>query len=426
MAHPNKTPTHTTSEIFAALLHPAVIVGALGYFVDIYDLVLFGVVRVNSLKDLGYTGEELATNGAWLFNWQMGGMLLGGILWGLLGDRFGRLKVLFGSIILYSLANIANAFVHDLGAYTACRFVAGIGLAGELGGSITLVSEVLPRTLRGYGTMMVSAVGVLGAVAAGLAANYYPAFFGIAVWRQLYVIGGILGFLLLFLRVFVSESGLYKTMEGTNRPTFASQLGLILAPQRIGRYICCIMIGLPTWYVVGLLVLFSPEFGVALGATGKIVAGTALAWTYGGICAGDVASNILSQFARSRKNVLLGFIISACILSGVFLGLHQPSPTNVYAICFILGISVGYWSVYVTVAAEHFGTNMRATVATTVPNFTRGAVIPITNFFLLLKAYHYPAVTSAIIVGTMAFMLALIGVGGLRETFDDDLDYLEK
>src|SRR5471032_1329758 len=195
-------------EIAAALLHPAVIVGALGYFVDIYDLVLFLIVRRPSLAELGLSGDRLVAEGTWLFNWQMGGMLLGGILWGLLGDRFGRLKILFGSIILYSLANLANAFVHDLNSYTLCRFLAGIGLAGELGGSITLVAEILPRTLRGYGTMMVSAIGVLGAVVAGLAAHYFP-------WRDLYIAGGFLGLALLFLRVLVSESGLYKKMTGT-------------------------------------------------------------------------------------------------------------------------------------------------------------------------------------------------------------------
>jgi MFS family permease len=411
--------SHTPREIVSALIHPAVIVGALGYFVDIYDLVLFGVVRVASLKDLGLSGEQLALDGAWLINWQMGGMLLGGILWGLLGDRFGRLKILFGSIILYSLANIANAFVHDVNSYTICRFFAGIGLAGELGGSITLVAEILPRTLRGYGTMMVSAIGVLGAVVAGLAALYFP-------WRELYIAGGFLGLLLLFLRVLVRESGMYQTMEGTNRPTFASQLGLIIAPERIGRYLCCIMIGLPCWYVIGLLIVFSPEFGKALGATAPIVAGTALAWTYGGICVGDLASNILSQFARSRKNVLLGFIIAALVLTLAFFCLHQPNPHSVYAMGFILGISVGYWSVFVTIAAEHFGTNMRATVATTVPNFTRGAVIPITSLFLLFKEYQLGAITSALMVGAIAFGLAFVGVAGLRETFHDDLDYLEK
>jgi MFS family permease len=419
MTDRNAAPSHTAQDIVTALIHPAVIVGALGYFVDIYDLVLFGVVRVQSLKDLGLTPERISIDGAWLIDWQMGGMLLGGLIWGLLGDRYGRLKILFGSIILYSLANIANAFVHDINSYTICRFLAGIGLAGELGGSICLVSEVLPRTLRGYGTMMVSAVGVLGAVAAGLAALYFH-------WRMLYVAGGIMGLLLLFLRVAVNESGMYKKMEGTNRPTFASQLGLLIAPQRIGRYLCCILIGLPTWYVVGLLILFSPEFGKAMGATGPIVAGTALAWTYGGICAGDVASNILSQFARSRKKVLVGFLMAACVLSGLFLAMHQPSPGHVYAISFILGCSVGYWSVYVTVAAEHFGTNMRATVATTVPNFTRGAVIPITSLFLLFKGYQFTSIISGAIVGAICFALAFIGVAGLRETFHDDLDYLEK
>ena len=414
-----ESPSHTPREIIAALIHPAVIVGALGYFVDIYDLVLFGVVRVASLKDLGLSGEQLALDGAWLINWQMGGMIFGGILWGLLGDRFGRLKILFGSIILYSLANIANAFVYDVNSYTVCRFLAGIGLAGELGGSITLVAEILPRTLRGYGTMMVSAIGVLGAVVAGLAALYFP-------WRELYIAGGFLGLVLLFLRVLVSESGMYKSMEGTNRPTFASQLGLIIAPQRIGRYLCCIMVGLPCWYVIGLLIVFSPEFGKALGATAPIVAGTALAWTYGGICVGDLASNILCQFARARKNVLLGFIIAALVLSLAYFCLQQPSPHSVYAIGFLLGITVGYWSIFVTIAAEHFGTNMRATVATTVPNFTRGAVIPITSLFLLFKGYQLGTISSARLVGAIAFGLAFIGFAGLRETFNDDLDYLEK
>ncbi len=374
-----------------------------------------------SLKDLGLASDRIVIDGAWLINWQMAGMLLGGLLWGLLGDRYGRIKILFGSIILYSLANLANAFVHDLNSYTICRFLAGIGLAGELGGSITLVSEVLPRQLRGYGTMMVSAIGMLGAVSGGLAAHYFN-------WRDLYIAGGFLGFVLLFLRVFVSESGMYKVMAGTNRPTFASQLGLLIAPHRLGRYLCCILIGLPTWYVVGLLITFSPEFGKANGATGPIVAGTALAWTYGGICLGDIASNLLCQVVRARKSVLFGFLMAAALFSAVLLLLRQPSPGLFYGVTFTLGLAVGYWSVFVTVAAEHFGTNMRATVATTVPNFTRGALIPITSLFLLFKAapFNWTPVASAFAVGAMAFALSFVGVAGLRETFHDDLDYLEK
>ena len=410
--------SYTRQQVFSALLHPAVIVGALGYFVDIYDLVLFGVVRVASLKDLGFSGDPLASDGTWLINVQMAGMLVGGILWGLLGDWRGRLSILFGSIILYSLANIANGFVHDLNGYALCRFFAGLGLAGELGGSITLVSEILPSRLRGYGTMMVSAIGVLGAVAAGTIGLVFH-------WRYMYFIGGGLGLVLLLLRFAVSESGMYKHMAGTNRPTFASQLILLAAPKRLGRYLCCILIGLPCWYVVGLVILFSPEFGRALGATAPIIAGTAVAWTYGGICVGDLASNILCQVARSRKKILLGFILAAFLLSNAFFFLNGPTQTIIYALAFILGISVGYWSVFVTIAAEHFGTNIRATVATTVPNFTRGAVIPITSLYLLLKP-HLGPIHGALTVGILAFALALIGVFGLRETFHDDLDYLEK
>jgi hypothetical protein len=217
-------------------------------------------------------------------------------------------------------------------------------------------------------------------------------------------------------------------MAGTNRPTFASQIGLLAAPKRLGRYLCCIFIGLPCWYVIGLLIFFSPEFGTALGTGGKVIAGTALAWGYGGICVGDLASNLLCQYARSRKRVLLGFIVAACVLSALFFCLRHPSPDTIYSYSFILGITVGYWSVFVTIAAEHFGTNVRATVATTVPNFTRGAVIPITSLFLLFKAepFLWSPIVSAITVGAIAFALAFLGVYGLRETFQDDLDYLEK
>jgi predicted MFS family arabinose efflux permease len=403
--------------IAAALLHPAVIVGALGYFVDIYDLIIFLVVRKASLTNLGYRGDELVTQGTWLFNWQMGGMLLGGILWGLLGDWRGRLSLLFGSIILYSLANIANAFVHDINSYTICRFIAGIGLAGELGGSITLVSEVLPRSLRGYGTMMVSAIGVLGAVAGGTIGLWCD-------WRVMFLIGGGLGLLLLFLRLAVRESHMFKKIADGTRPMFGSQLSLLFSPSRLGRYLCCILIGLPCWYVIGLVIAFSPEFAVALNCTGPVVAGTAVAWTYGGISVGDLLSGTLCQFSRARKNILLVFILGAFLLSNLFFFMNGVSPAEIYALSFFLGIAVGYWAVFVTVAAEHFGTNMRATVATTVPNFVRGAVIPITALYPVLKP-HFGALPSGLALGWFVTVLALLGWFGLRETFHDDLDYVE-
>jgi putative MFS transporter len=404
--------------VLSALLHPAVIIGALGYFVDVYDLILFGVVRVASLKDLGCTGDQIVAQGAWLINVQMAGMLLGGIAWGLLGDWRGRLNLLFGSILLYSLANLANGFVHTLGAYTACRFLAGFGLAGELGGSITLVAEVLPRALRGYGTMMVSAIGVLGAVVAGT--------MGLAFhWRTMYFIGGGLGLLLLVLRLWVRESTLFETMAKTNRPTFASQLLYLIAPKRLGRYLCCILVGLPCWYVIGLVILFSPEFGRALGATGPIVAGTAVAASYTGISLGDLLSGLLCQIVRGRRMALLVFLTSTLVLITIFFFLRQPSPTLIYFLMFAIGLAVGYWAVFVTVAAEHFGTNIRATVATTVPNFARGFVIPVTLLYTFLKG-HIGVLDSGLTVGWISLGLGFVGLLGLRETFHDELDYLEK
>lgn len=410
--------SHTPRQIVAALIHPAVVVGALGYFVDIYDLILFAVVRISSLQGLGFSGDQLVTQGTWLINWQMGGMLLGGVLWGLLGDRYGRLKVLFGSIILYSLANLANGLVHDLNTYTVCRFLAGLGLAGELGGCVTLVAEVLPQAIRGYGTVMVSAVGVLGALLAGYVGLHFD-------WRTAYYIGGGLGIVLLFLRLAVSESGLFRQMKDVAKPSFGSQILLLASPGRIGRYLCCVLVGLPNWYVIGLVILFSPEFAKALNATGPIVPPLAIAFGYAGISLGGLASGGLSQWLRSRKIVLLLFIVLTFVLTNVFFLLSNPSTELLYALIFLIGVAVGYWAIFVTVAAEHFGTNMRATVATTVPNFSRGSVIPITMLFTWLKP-QFGALPSGLAVGWLVTIIALAGWCGLRETFHDDLDYLEK
>ena len=404
--------------ITSALFHPAVIVGALGYFVDIYDLILFGVVRVASLKSLGFSGDQILAHGTWLINWQMAGMLIGGLAWGLLGDWRGRLNLLFGSIIVYSLANLANGFVHDLTGYTICRFLAGFGLAGELGGSITLVAEVLPQVLRGYGTMMVSAIGVLGAVAAGTMGHFFP-------WRTMYFIGGGLGLLLLGLRLLVRESPMYRTMATNNQPTFASQLLYLLAPKRIGRYLACILVGLPCWYVIGLVILFSPEFARALGATGPIAPATSIAFSYSGICVGDLLCALLSQLVGTRKTALFVFLLVTLGLINLFFFLQHPTPATIYILMFFIGVAVGYWVIFVTVAAEHFGTNIRATVTTTVPNFARGFVIPVTLLYNYLKP-HYGVLHSGLAVGWIAITLGFIGLLGLRETFHDELDYLEK
>lgn len=403
------------NEVVRTLAHPAVLVGALGYFVDIYDLILFAVIRVPSLVGLGFKpGDQLIATGTWLINWQMGGMLLGGLLWGLLADYRGRLSTLFGSIILYSLANIANGFVHDIAWYTVCRFLAGVGLAGELGGCVTLVSEALPRNVRGYGTTLISAIGVLGAVVAGAVATKFG-------WREAYIIGGCLGLVLLVLRICVRESHLFRALAPGR---FAAQLGLLLHPPRLKRYIACIAIGLPCWYVIGLVVLFSPEFARELHATGPVTGLLAVPVSYAGICLGDVISGLLCQMWRTRKVVLLLFMAGSAASFTTFFLSAGATPFHLYAVLFMLGICVGYWSVFVTVAAEHFGTNLRATVATTVPNFSRGYVLVATSMLHLLKP-QLGLLHAGLAVGWISVLLAFAGVIGLRETFHDELDYVE-
>ena len=370
---------HTFRDIIAALFHPAVLVGALGYFVDVYDLILFAVVRIPSLKGLGISGDQLVTQGT--------GSSIGKTAASFSAELFGACSATALGASRPSSAPSSSirsptsptASSRSMEGYTVCRFFAGLGLAGELGGCITLVAEVLPQVLRGYGTLMVSALGVLGAVAAAYVGLHFD-------WRTAYYIGGGLGLFLLVLRMASAESGLYSEMaKAPTRPPFGSQLLLLLSPGRLGRYLCCVLIGLPCWYVILLLILFSPEFAKALGASVEIKAPLSVAFGYAGICLGSLASGGLSQYLRSRKIVLALFITAAFLLTNIFFLLQRPSPELLYALIFCIGIAVGYWAIFVTVAAEHFGTNMRATVATTVPNFSRAAVIPISILFTWLK-----------------------------------------
>ena len=403
-----------------SVLVPAVIVGALGYFVDIYDLILFSIVRVSSLKELGLSGTDLTDKGLFLINMQMYGMLLGGILWGVLGDRRGRVVLLFGSILLYSIANIANGLVQTVEAYAVWRFIAGVGLAGELGGSITLVSEVLSKESRGYGTMIVSTVGVFGAVVAALIAARFD-------WRTCYFIGGGLGFALLLLRFGVLESGMFRKVqtapaEGLARGDF---LSLFTSARRFGKFACCILIGLPTWYVVGILVTFSPEFARALGVTGEINAGTSVMLCYLGLTVGDFLSGSSSQWFRSRRKIVAVFLLAA--LAGIFVYFRATgvSAPAFYGIITFLGVAMGYWAVFVTIGAEQFGTNLRATVATTVPNFARGSLPLITLAFGAAKATNLGLLGGGLLVGVVCIAIALAALAGLAETFGTDLDFVE-
>jgi MFS family permease len=395
------------------LLNAAVVVAALGYFVDIYDLLLFSIVRIPSLESLG---QNTLDNGIFLINMQMAGMLIGGILWGVLGDKKGRLSVLFGSIFLYSLANIANGMVQSLEAYAAWRFIAGIGLAGELGAGITLVAEILPKEKRGLGTMIVASVGLLGAVVAGILAKFFD-------WRVCYFIGGGLGMALLLLRIGVSESGMFKQAQDKNISK-GNFFALFNNKARFVRYMRCIFIGLPTWFVVGVLVTFSPEFAKALGVEGTIIAGDAVMYAYIGLVVGDLASGLLSQLLKSRIKVMFIFLALSGLVSFIYLNAHDVSQTMIYILCFALGFSNGFWVIFVTIAAEQFGTNLRATVTTTVPNFVRGALVMITIMFETFKA-QYGILTSAMIVGVICLSIAFFFLNGMKETFHEDLNYLE-
>jgi MFS transporter, putative metabolite:H+ symporter len=403
-------------ELLSLFLNTSVLVASLGYFVDIYDLILFGIVRVPSLTSLGVQQNHLIDVGILLLNLQMAGMLIGGIIWGILGDKKGRISVLFASIFLYSLANIGNAFVTSINAYGALRFIAGLGLAGELGAAVTLVSELLPKEQRGYGTSIIAGIGVSGAIFAAIIGENFS-------WQTAYIMGGVLGFLLLILRLKMFESGIYKSIA-EKKISKGNFLKLFTDRKRFIKYLNCILIGTPIWFVVGVLITFSPEFGRVLKVTGPVTAGNAILFTYAGLIFGDFISGFLSQWVKSRKKILTVFISLTFVLVPVYLFLRGLSPAQFYGLCVLLGFAIGYWAIFVTVAAENFGTNLRATVATTVPNFIRGSVIPITLGFEFFKN-SLGIIYSALIVAVITVIIALISLNNLQETYGKDLDYIE-
>ncbi|MBX7041402.1 MAG: MFS transporter [Ignavibacteria bacterium] len=393
-----------------------IIVAALGYFVDVYDLILFSVVRKPSLLSLGIAGDLQIDVGVMLLNWQMAGMLIGGILWGILGDKKGRISVLFGSIFLYSAANIANGFVQDVNTYAMLRFIAGIGLAGELGAGITLVSETMPKETRGWGTTIVATVGLMGAVAAALIANEFE-------WRVSYFIGGAMGLVLLVLRISVYESGMYRNIKEMDVPK-GSFMKLFTDRERFFKFSKCILIGLPTWFVIGVLVTFSDKFAEALGIGVPVNPAQSIMYAYIGIVIGDFVSGYMSQVMRSRKKVVMIFLMLNVVCIGIYLYFNQFGGAFFYFMCGALGFANGYWAVFVTNASEQFGTNYRATVTTAVPNIIRGTTVPLTLSFQFFREY-LGIVNGALVVAVVALSIAVIAALRTEETFGKDLDYVE-
>ncbi len=394
-----------------------IIVAALGYFVDIYDLILFSIVRIPSLRSLGVSGDSILTQGVLLLNMQMSGMLIGGIIWGIIGDKNGRISVLFGSIILYSVANIANGMVQTIPMYAVMRFIAGVGLAGELGAGITLVSEVMSKESRGYGTMIVASIGILGAVAGALVGDMFD-------WRIAFYVGGAMGLVLLVLRFGIYESGMYNFMKQASVKKGAF-LHLFTDWKRFKKYAKCILIGGPLWYIVGILVTFSPEFAKSMGVSGSINAGHSVMACYIGLAAGDILSGLISQLMKSRKKSIFIFLTFTAIIIAAYLFLNHFSTYYFYTLCVLLGLGGGYWAIFVTNASEQFGTNLRATVTTTVPNFIRGSVVPMTIAFEFVKGYT-GMVYSALIIGALVVIVAYIALARMDETYGTDLNYVEE
>ena len=415
-----------------------VVVAALGYFVDIYDLVLFGVIKAESLKQImiGTSPALQAATGKFLFNMQMIGMLIGGVIWGVLGDKRGRLQVLFGSILLYSLANIANAFVSDISTYAVIRIIAGIGLAGELGAGITLVSEMMSKEKRGYGTMIIVTFGALGAVFASLVGSKGDYFsqiifnltnFQLASWQVAYIIGGLMGFTLLFLRIGTIEPHYFKAIKSKNEIKKGSFKLIFSSKTNRIKYLHCILIGIPIWFIIGLIIMNSKDdFGPWVGLK-NIENGTAVMYAYIGLSFGDLISGLLSQVLKSRKKVVFLYLCFTAILTLIFLFFGKGmTATTYYFFCFLLGTGTGYWAIFVTIAAEQFGTNIRSTAANTIPNFVRGSVNVIMLLFSLLLASQLSVGISAFLIGAFFIGLAFYSLSQLKETFGKELDYIEE
>lgn len=409
---------------FRSVLTLTVLVAALGYFVDIYDLLLFGILRKASLLALGIPEADTLSKGIFLHNLQVWGLVLGGVVWGVLGDKRGRLSVLFGSIALYSVANIANAYIQHMPWltpfqwYAVWRFIAGFGLAGELGAAITLVGETLPKEVRGYGTAIVAGVGVSGAVVANWVGKHLS-------WDQAYLTGGLLGLGLLCLRIGVAESGMFAQAK-EHAVAKGDFFSLFTSRDRFMRTLRCTLIAVPLWFSVGILMFYAPEFGKALGTTAPVTAGDAIAWCYAGLVVGDLGSGFLSQWLASRKKVLFLCLVGTFAGVAAYLSLPGLTPKAFYGLCFAFGIPLGYWAVFVTVTSEQFGTNLRATVTTSVPNFVRWSVSPMSIAFLWLsEGQGWGVRPAAWAVGLTALALAFWALSGLEETHGRDLDFLE-
>ncbi|NUP10648.1 MAG: MFS transporter [Polyangiaceae bacterium] len=422
--HLDGAPEASRSDALSSKVAIAVVVAALGYFVDIYDLVLFSILRVPSLEGLGVAAADQTRVGSLLLNLQLAGMLLGGVALGVLGDKRGRLTIVFGSIVLYSIANLANAFITSVTEYAVLRFLAGFGLAGELGAGITLVSELLPKSRRGIGTTIVASVGLSGALAAGALAEFLIRNYGAYGWRIAYGVGGVIGLFLLVLRVGVLESTLFHRASAADAPR--GDVRLLIRPwPRFVRFARIVLVGMPIWFAGGVLFVFAPEIGLSLGLPVKPTGGRTIFWGYLGVVVGDLASGALSQALASRKRVVGAFLVMLAVALGALLTFGGRSVPTFYGLIAFVGFATGYWVVFVTTASEQFGTNLRATVTTSAPNFVRATAIPVTSLWLAIKG-PLGVIPATAVVGVTCIVIGFAALWDMQESFHADLDTLER
>ncbi|MBP6672332.1 MAG: MFS transporter [Bacteroidetes bacterium] len=395
----------------------AVVAAALGYFVDLYDIVLFGVVRVASLKEIGITGDDLISKGILLLNLQFIGMLIGGIAWGIIGDKIGRKFALIATITMYSAANVLNGFVTNIETYAVLRFVAGMGLAGELGAGITLVSEILPKQYRGYGTTVISFLGLVGALTASFVGSTFD-------WRVAYFVGGGMGFLVLLLRLFaLRESVMFEEQKKTSAKR-GDILIFFRSKKLLLKLLAVIAVGVPIWYVSGIVITFSPEFGAALNLSRTITAAETLKWQAIGLAVGSGLSGIVSEMIKSRKIVVWFCFIAMAVLTVITLNMVNADADIFMMVILVVGLGQGYWTVFLTMAAENFGTNIRATVATSVPNFVRSMVVPMSLWLNSLR-HDLGLINSALLIGGIVFVVAFAALSFIKETYGTDINYSE-
>jgi MFS family permease len=394
-----------------------VIVGARGFFVDIYDLLLFNIIRKPSLQSLGLSGNDILTTGENILSIQMIGILLGGIFWGIMGDKKGRKSVLFGSILLYSIATILNGMATNITQYTICRFIAGLGLAGELGASITLTSEILPKEKRGIGATIIATTGVFGTITAYFVNQWFHD------WRLCYYIGGAMGLILLLLRVRFLESAMFNEVKKTtiSRGNFFM---FFADRDRFLRYLRGVLIGLPVWYVIGILMTFSDNFAKEFGL-GEIDPAKAVLYQYVGLVFGDLSAGIISNLIKSRKKTLFLFYGLICIFIAVYF-LYHKDENSFYLTCLGLGFGSGLSVLYITMSAEQFGTNLRAAAAISIPNVVRGFLPLIILLFKGLRTSTGNFIMGGWLTGIIVMTIAFIAARFTRESFGKDMNFLEQ